>query len=639
MIYRRNIFALVFVKLDLFCGCSMTKHNIKTKLVMSIKLLSFLVLILNFIFSSDGFSRNPEINTISTDLMSDSITKKGLIFLSAIERQKIVFNKEQALKYLLAIVRNDNWNNNSDPLRTAIGQLIWFASNKPFDSTRNYLEKYAFDSIKVPAEVFFIWDTLKIRVPVVKDLQFKALSDTLAEGNTQLKKMRNDSLVLHSIEDLHGLRHDTVGSEINFKDTLLLLIADTLEKVVSSRADIPFKYYYSPYETDSIERAIRALIGFLDERDSAEINLTGISDLKMPVWINSKSDKMVRFWLRNEYSDSVTIWVGGVSRNTLGLYLEDGIIFRRPTKQSNIANAQLTLKQLNSSRLQDIKKIYIKPQYWKFRSESSFALNQTSLTNWVKGGESSISTSMDITGYANYEDKQTEVFSSNFARLKYGLIASRDNGVRKNMDLLETNSKLNHKAFGKFDFSAIMLFKTQIAKGYNYPNDSVPVSKFLNPAILTIGLGLDYKPNKSTSISFAPLSYKATFVTDTAGIDQTKYGISKGKRSLHEPGVSLLVSNEFKPFKTVSIINRLQLFTNYIHNPQNVDVDWEIIATASLNWFTDVRFNTQLIFDDDTRTGVFDKKGNPVLGPDGQQKKSARIQFKELLGFSFVFRF
>ncbi len=35
----------------------------------------------------------------------------------------------------------------------------------------------------------------------------------------------------------------------------------------------------------------------------------------------------------------------------------------------------------------------------------------------------------------------------------------------KNLDLLETNSKFNHKAFGKFDFSAIMLFKTQIAKG------------------------------------------------------------------------------------------------------------------------------------------------------------------------------
>ena len=129
----------------------------------------------------------------------------------------------------------------------------------------------------------------------------------------------------------------------------------------------------------------------------------------------------------------------------------------------------------------------------------------------------------------------------------------------------------------------------------------------MNPAILTIGLGLDYKPNKTTSINFSPLSYKGTFVPDTAKIDQTKYGIAKDKRSLNEPGASFMITNEYKPVKNVTITNRLQLFTNYIHNPQNIDIDWEMIAVANLNWFTDVRFNTHLIFDDDTKTAVLDK--------------------------------
>ena len=86
------------------------------------------------------------------------------------------------------------------------------------------------------------------------------------------------------------------------------------------------------------------------------------------------------------------------------------------------------------------------------------------------------------------------------------MIKTGDDPIQKNLDLLETNSKLNHKAFGKFDFSATLLFKTQIAPGYNYPNDSVMVSKFMNPATVTVGFGLDYKPHKSTSINFAPLS-------------------------------------------------------------------------------------------------------------------------------------
>jgi hypothetical protein len=198
-----------------------------------------------------------------------------------------------------------------------------------------------------------------------------------------------------------------------------------------------------------------------------------------------------------------------------------------------------------------------------------------------------------------------------------------------------------------------MLFKTQVVPGYNYTkvnekDTAIMVSKFMNPAILTIGLGLDYKPNKVTSINFSPLSYKGTFVLDPAyfngqydstRIDQTKYGVEKDKKSKIEPGASFMISNRYKPFKTVSITNRLQLFTNYIDNPLNIDVDWEMILSASLNWYTDVRLNTHLIFDDDTRTVELDRYKNPVLRPDGTQKKTARVQFKQMLGFSFVFRF
>jgi hypothetical protein len=282
--------------------------------------------------------------------------------------------------------------------------------------------------------------------------------------------------------------------------------------------------------------------------------------------------------------------------------------------------------------------------FWKYRSESSFILSQSALSNWVRGGENSVSFLMDLTNYADYYNKELKVSSSNFIRLKLGFLKSGSDPVRKNLDLLETNSKLNHKAFGKFDFSTIMLFKTQTSPGYDYSSvnneDNAPlVSKFMNPAILVIGIGLDFKPNKVTSINFSPLSYKGTFVTDTARIDQTKYGIPKDRKSLNEPGVSFMITNDYRPLKNLLITNRLQLFTNYIKNPQNIDVDWEMIATANLNWFTDVRFNTHLIFDDDTKTVELDKNKQPVLRADGTTKKTARVQFKEMLGFSLVFRF
>jgi hypothetical protein len=348
---------------------------------------------------------------------------------------------------------------------------------------------------------------------------------------------------------------------------------------------------------------------------------------------------MIRFWLRNDLDDSVTVWIGNPARNTIGLYLEHGVSFRRPSRQGYISEAKINVEPQDKSKLVDIQKIITKPQYWRHHTEAAFVLNQAFLSNWVKGGENSVSTTFDITLYADYLNKPKLLSSNHFARIKYGLVASATDGIRKNLDLLETNSKLNHKAFGKFDFSGIMLFKTQVSKGYNYPNDSVPVSRFMNPAILTLGLGLDYKPNKLTSINFSPFSYKATFVPDTATIDQTKYGVAADRKSKHEPGASLMVSNEFRPVKSVAVINRLQLFTNYINNPLNIDVDWEMILKANLNWFTEIRLNTHVIFDDDTKTPVFDKDDNPVIGDDGVQKKSARVQFKELLGLSFVFRF
>jgi hypothetical protein len=592
---------------------------------------------------SGGYSQNTENAGNQEKKILDSISARGLIHKTNNERPVISLTREQALRYLQRTYRMYNWNNPEDRFRQAIGQLIYFAANTPYDSTKNFLDKYAYDSINIPWEKFYVWDTLKLKVPVIPALQFTMPRDSGAKVDTLHKNYAGDSLNHIISTNKPSILLKSPNSTVHLKDTLVIVAIDTLREVTSTENGFPFRYYKWPYQGDSIKTAINSLMGFLEDRDSSVVKISGSSRAVAKVMLNSRSGKFVRFWLPNEFSDSVTVWIGSVSRNTLGIFLEDGIILRRPTKELKYSDAKLNLKDINSKSLQDLNKNAIKPHYWRLHSESNFIFNQTALSNWVRGGDNSIALTSDITGYADYNNKKLNIFSNNFVRFKYGLLKSGDDPIRKNTDLLETNSKINHKAFGKFDFSAIMLFKTQISKGYNYPNDSVPVSKFLSPAVFIFGFGLDYKPNKTTSINFSPLSYKVTFVTDTGRvpphIDQTKYGIPLNKKAFHEPGASLMISNEFSPYKTLTIVNRLQLFTNYIHNPQNVDVNWEMIATAKINWFTDVRFNTQLIFDDDTKTPLYYKNKQPVLGPDGKQKKTARIQFKELFGFSFVFRF
>lgn len=603
-----------------------------------------LALQLFMIICVSGFSQNNRHKGGLPEPVIDSLLKSGYIFREQQPPDSVHLTASQAVGFLQQRLKLQYWKNPSDPLRIALGQLVFEATHNPLDSALVYLKAYPFDSLSVKWDKFFIWEPLKLKVPYIVHPEAFLPVEILPAADTALKKAVSDTLAGKIIipEPVSRMQPKT-----GLKDTTILIIVDTLHQVRSDYRNFPFEYYEYPFQSDSLKAAVTLLLNSVEARDSSIIYFTGAGNEHIPVWLNSATDRMHRFWLKTDLYDSVTVWIGAQSRNTIALYLENGISFIRPAKQQLYTNAKVDIQEIDRSKLQEVRKITVKPQYWKYRSEASFALNQAHMDNWVKGGESSISTSLDITGYADYNNKQIKVTSSNFARIKYGLIWTDQNGIRKNLDLLETNSKLNHKAFGKFDFSAIMLFKTQLANGFTYANDGSKtlVSKFMSPGILTLGIGLDYKPNKTTSINFSPFSYKGTFVTDTTGIkgvnavDQTKYGIDKDRKSKNEPGASFMITNEYKPLKTVTMTNRLQLFTNYVNNPQNIDIDWEMIVTANLNWFTDVRLNTHLIFDDDTKSPLFDRNDQPVMGPDGKQKKTARIQFKELLGLSFIFRF
>jgi hypothetical protein len=569
----------------------------------------------------------------SSNQVLDSLKRKGIIFGDFQKKPEIVLTVSQAVKYLQQRYQAQNWNSYSDPLRQAIGQLIFNASNPPLDSTISVLRRFHYDSINIPWDKFYIWEPMRVRIPV--NTLVPVRNEAEAVQDTALAGRPADSLKFE-YEKAHP--SESFKTVTIHKDTTLMVVIDTLHEVTSSHSGFPFRYLNYPYQSDSINVAVNSLLKYLEDRDSSMVYFTGVDNQVIRVWLNSKTDRYVRYWLKNDLNDSVTIWIGNPSRDTFGLYLEKEVTFKRPPKQGNYSDARINVKEVDKSKLLEVQKIYIKPHYWKDRLEANFILSQATLSNWVKGGENSLSTMMDITEYANYENKTLNLASYNFVRVKLGFLVSGGD-VRKNVDLIETNSKLNHKAFGKFDFSGIMLFKTQLAPGWDYSADTaIMVSKFLNPATLTLGFGLDYKPNKNTSINFSPFSYKGTYMTDTVNLDQTLYGIPKNKKALHEPGISLMVTHEYKPLKSVTITNRLQLFTNYVNNPQNIDVDWEMIATANLNWFTDVRLNTHLIYDDDTKSQVF-VSGIPVLNPDETPKKNARVQFKEMIGLSVVFRF
>jgi hypothetical protein len=83
----------------------------------------------------------------------------------------------------------------------------------------------------------------------------------------------------------------------------------------------------------------------------------------------------------------------------------------------------------------------------------------------------------------------------------------------------------------------------------------------------------------------------------------------------------------------VTVQSRLDLFSNYLRNPQNIDVNWETLINFKVNRFISASISTILIYDDDILVPI-DTDGDDIM--DGRGK---RVQFKETLGIGLTYKF
>lgn len=131
---------------------------------------------------------------------------------------------------------------------------------------------------------------------------------------------------------------------------------------------------------------------------------------------------------------------------------------------------------------------------WKIGGILGSTFSQTYLSNWAAGGENSLSITSIFNIYFNYSKK--EISWDNSFNIGYGTLKQGDSKkYRKTDDKLEFSSKFGYEAYKNLYYSAFFSFKTQMAKGYNYPNDSIKISDFLAPAYLIGSIGVDFKQN------------------------------------------------------------------------------------------------------------------------------------------------
>ncbi|PTN04820.1 DUF3078 domain-containing protein [Mangrovibacterium marinum] len=265
---------------------------------------------------------------------------------------------------------------------------------------------------------------------------------------------------------------------------------------------------------------------------------------------------------------------------------------------------------------------------WKTGGSASVNFSQVSLSNWVAGGKSSASGTFLVNLYGNYQ--KDNVSWENTLDLGYGLLKEEDAKVLKSDDKIDFSSKFGYKASGKFFYSALLSFRSQFTDGYDYKIEERPViSRFLAPAYITMALGMDYKPNEHFSLFLSPLTGKMTLVTDDALSEAGAFGVDEGAKSRWELGAFLKTTLKYELVKNVSLESKFDVFSNYLDQPQNMDVNWDVTINMKVNSFMSAKLITNMIYDNDIKIDV-DNDGT-VDGP--------RVQFKELFGVGLNVKF
>jgi hypothetical protein len=277
---------------------------------------------------------------------------------------------------------------------------------------------------------------------------------------------------------------------------------------------------------------------------------------------------------------------------------------------------------------------------WKKGGVLGLNFAQTSLTNWAAGGQNSLSINGFFSAIANY--KQGKSSWDNSLDIGYGLLKQGiDDYFTKTDDKIDFVSKYGREAFKKFNYAVLLSFKTQMSPGYKYPDTENKISAFFAPAYLMLAAGLDYKPTPYFSAFISPLSAKFTFVTDQDLSDAGAFGVTPGETSRGEIGGYLRTTYTRGDFtnevlKNVAFTTKLDLFSNYADNPQNIDVSWEILVVLKVNKFLSVNFNTHLLYDDNILVPI-DRNGNGIF--ESTEAPGPRTQFKEILGVGFSLKF
>ncbi len=271
------------------------------------------------------------------------------------------------------------------------------------------------------------------------------------------------------------------------------------------------------------------------------------------------------------------------------------------------------------------------PDGWRSKGLAEMLFSQSAFNNdWQGGGTSNVAGNFNVNWDVNYKRKKLTWDTRLTAIL--GLAATKDQKfIRKTTDRLELNSLVGSRIEKtRWYYSGVLNFRTQMAPGYEFFNRDVSndegeivetvedrrlITDTFSPAYLQAGPGILWKESNDFKVNLAPATARFIFVkpsftkVDTTDPEATAayepyFGVAANETYRFELGASVSVYYKEELFENVVFENILNLYSDYLENTKNVDLDYTLNVAMQVNKYITTNLAMQLIYDENAVSGL-----------------------------------
>ena len=238
---------------------------------------------------------------------------------------------------------------------------------------------------------------------------------------------------------------------------------------------------------------------------------------------------------------------------------------------------------------------------WKKVGTFSFLVNQSSFDNWIAGGVSNISGAIGVNYDFNYSKANWSW--DNKIIVAFGITKIKAQDIQKSNDRLEWNSVLGKKAKGNWNYSLFLNFKTQFTDDLN--SETKGPTRILSPGYLQVGPGILWKKSDDLKVNISVATLKLIVVDKELTLpDDAYFGVEEGSSVRYELGASIGAYYKFTLMENITMENILNMYSDYLEDPQNVDFDYTINIVMGINKYFSTNLAFQAIYDDNAFQGL-----------------------------------